>query len=48
MLELEERLYEFTKMHDEYIRDWNQAMSSGDTSAVDRMSEDYYVTFFKR
>ncbi|AST91914.1 hypothetical protein ACWE42_02630 [Sutcliffiella cohnii] len=46
MLELQNRLYEFTKMHDEFISDWNDAMSSGDTSSVDRMTEDYYVAFF--
>ncbi|WBL13146.1 hypothetical protein [Sutcliffiella sp. NC1] len=46
MLELRKDLYEFTKMHDEFIRDWNDAMSSGDTSSVDRMTEDYYVAFF--
>lgn len=46
MLELQNCLNEFTKMHDEFIRDWNQAMSSGDTSSVERMSEDYYVAFF--
>ncbi|MFE8700796.1 hypothetical protein ACFYKX_09230 [Cytobacillus sp. FJAT-54145] len=46
MLELKNRLNEFTKMHDEFILDWNQAMSSGDTSSVERMTEDYYVAFF--
>ncbi|ADU32176.1 hypothetical protein [Evansella cellulosilytica] len=48
MLELQNRLYEFTRMHDDFISDWNHAMSSGDTSSVDRMSEDYYVAFFTR
>lgn len=46
MLKLQNRLHEFTKMHDEFIRDWNHAMSSGDTSSVERMAEDYYVAFF--
>lgn len=46
MLELENRLIAFTKMHDEFINDWDHAMSSGDTSSVDRMTEDYYVAFF--
>ncbi|WP_102275541.1 hypothetical protein [Cytobacillus massiliigabonensis] len=46
MIELEHRLNEFTKMHDEFIRDWNEAMSSSDTSSVNRMTEDYYVAFF--
>lgn len=43
---IENRLAEFTKMHDEYIVDWNKAMKTGDTSALERMHEDYYVTFF--
>jgi hypothetical protein len=46
MLELENRLNEFTNMHDGFISDWNHAMSSGATSCVDRMVEDYYVAFF--
>ena len=46
MLEFQNRLIEFTKMHDEFINDWNHAMSSGDTSSVERMTEDYYVAFF--
>lgn len=36
----------FTEMHDRYIQDWNTAMATGDTSALERMSEDYYVAFF--
>ncbi|WP_316569373.1 hypothetical protein [Neobacillus sp. YIM B06451] len=47
MLELQDRLKEFTEVHDEFIRDWNDAMSSGDTSSVERMAEDYYVAFFR-
>lgn len=39
-------LAEFTTMHDEFIIDWNKAMKTGDTSALERMHEDYYVTFF--
>lgn len=31
---LEEQLIHFTRMHDRYIQDWNDAMASGDTSAV--------------
>jgi hypothetical protein len=46
MLDLQTRLNDFTKMHDEFIRDWSHAMSSGDTSSVERMTEDYYVAFF--
>ncbi|MGG3915067.1 hypothetical protein [Rossellomorea vietnamensis] len=48
MLNLQTRLNDFTKMHDEFIRDWSHAMSSGDTSSVERMTEDYYVAFFNR
>lgn len=43
---IENRLAEFTTMHDEFIIDWNKAMKTGDTSALERMHEDYYVTFF--
>ena len=43
---LGEQLIHFTRMHDRYIQDWNDAMASGDTSAVERMSEDYVVAFF--
>jgi hypothetical protein len=37
----------FTKMHDEFINDWTNAMSTGNTTSVERMAEDYYVAFFK-
>ena len=47
MVEAEKRLSEFTKMHDEFISDWEEAMISGDVSSLDRMTEDYYVAFFK-
>ncbi|MFD1739619.1 hypothetical protein ACFSCX_24350 [Bacillus salitolerans] len=40
------RLLEFTQMHDEFIQNWKVAMKTGDTSAVERMAEDYYVAFF--
>jgi hypothetical protein len=43
---IENRLAEFTTMHDEFIIDWNKAMKTGDTSALERMHKDYYVTFF--
>lgn len=46
MLETEKRLKEFTMMHDEFIKEWNKAMQSGDTSKVERMTEEYYVAFF--
>ncbi|MGN1400173.1 MAG: hypothetical protein ACI4XL_01580 [Bacillus sp. (in: firmicutes)] len=47
MVEEKKRLNEFTKMHDEYISDWNEAMISGDTSSLNRMTDEYYVAFFK-
>ncbi|MEK4628539.1 MAG: hypothetical protein ABS944_12975 [Solibacillus sp.] len=40
-------LIEFTKMHDAYIADWNAAMLTGDTASLDRMTEKYYVAFFR-
>ncbi|MEH7386414.1 hypothetical protein V7147_13555 [Bacillus sp. JJ1521] len=43
---MENQVAEFTQMHDEFIIDWNKAMKTGDTSALERMAEDYYVTFF--
>ncbi|WP_245864003.1 hypothetical protein [Fredinandcohnia onubensis] len=45
-LTIENGLAEFTMMHDDFIIDWNKAMKTGDTSALERMHEDYYVTFF--
>lgn len=47
MAEVNNVLSDFTKMHDDFIADWNTAMSTGDTSSVERMSEDYYVAFFR-
>lgn len=46
MLDTENKLNEFTMMHDEFIKDWNKAMQSGDTSTVERMADEYYVAFF--
>ncbi|PLR73156.1 hypothetical protein EVU96_14340 [Bacillus infantis] len=46
MLEVYNRLDEFTKMHDEFIRGWSHAMNSGDTSLAEKMADDYYVAFF--
>ncbi|SES64617.1 hypothetical protein SAMN05216389_101231 [Oceanobacillus limi] len=40
------QLLEFTQMHDNFLLDWQQAMVSGDTTALERMSDDYYVAFF--
>jgi hypothetical protein len=47
VVELKNLLNEFTKMHDQFINDWNEAMNSGDTTSVERMTDDYYVAFFK-
>ena len=47
MSEAKNLLDDFTSMHDEFIIEWNKAMISGDTSSLDRMTEDYYVSFFK-
>lgn len=47
MAEVRNLLNDFTRIHDEFITDWNKAMISGDTSSLDRMTEDYYVAFFK-
>ncbi|MEH7236824.1 hypothetical protein [Bacillus sp. JJ1562] len=46
MLKLENQLAEFTRMHDEFIIGWNKAMETGDTTALERMAESYFVTFF--
>lgn len=47
MVELKNIVDEFTKMHDEFIANWGKAMNSGDTSAVEKMSEHYFVAFFR-
>ncbi|WP_239454240.1 DUF4440 domain-containing protein [Bacillus suaedaesalsae] len=47
MIDLTNKVVEFTNMHDEFHADWNLAMSTGDLSALDRMTEDYYVAFFR-
>jgi hypothetical protein len=47
MVELQNLLDEFTKVHNEFISGWVHAMSTGDTTSVERMAEDYYVAFFK-
>ena len=43
----EERLIEFTRMHDVYISAWNKAMMTGDTSSVERMDDHYFVVFLR-
>ena len=47
MIELKNQANQFALMHDEFLDDWNKAMASGDTSDLDRMTEDYYVAFFR-
>jgi hypothetical protein len=47
MVELNYQLKDFTRVHDEFISDWNEAMSTGNTSSVERMTDDYFVAFFK-
>ena len=42
---LSNQLIEFTKMHDEFIVEWNKAMMTGDTSKVERMDNHYFVIF---
>jgi len=44
---LKVRLEKFTEMHEQFHEDWNYAMKTGDTSAVEKMADDYYVTFFQ-
>lgn len=39
-------LNHFTQMHDDFLKDWNIAMKTGNTSALERMTENYYVAFF--
>ncbi|WP_245640076.1 hypothetical protein [Paenibacillus dakarensis] len=36
----------FSEMHDQFIADWHAAMNSGDTSALELMTDDYYAAFF--
>jgi hypothetical protein len=38
---------DFTKMHDEFIIDWAIAMSTGDTTTIERMAADYYVAIVR-
>lgn len=47
MIEMDILLDEFTKMHDEFIANWNNVLNSGDTSTVEIMTEDYYVAYFR-
>lgn len=45
MAALTNQLNAFTKMHDEFIVEWNKTMMTGDTSAVERMDEQYFAVF---
>jgi hypothetical protein len=47
LAKIKNQLEDFIHTHDEFIMDWNIAMSSGETSSLERMTEDYYVAFFK-
>ena len=47
MKHVKDSLMEFTEIHNEFHREWNEAMRTGDTSTLDRMTEDYYVAFFQ-
>ncbi|UOR10969.1 hypothetical protein [Halobacillus amylolyticus] len=33
-------------MHNQFLIEWSKALENGDTSTIERMSPDYYVTFF--
>lgn len=46
---ISEQVYNtFTKTHDEYCHDWNEAMASGDTTLLEkRLADDYYVVFMQ-
>ena len=43
---LQESLTQFTKTHDEFIQNWEQAMQTADTSKLEVMASGYYVTSF--
>ncbi|MFS0785519.1 hypothetical protein ABC345_03935 [Shouchella sp. 1P09AA] len=36
----------FEKVHDQIILDWHDAMQTGETSKLERMTDSYFVTFF--
>jgi hypothetical protein len=38
----------FTKIHDDFLKEWDLAMLTGDTSKIEIMSDNYVVTFFNR
>ncbi|GAF11474.1 hypothetical protein JCM19046_1403 [Bacillus sp. JCM 19046] len=37
---------EFERTHNQFINDWNSAMNTGETTALEKMNETYYVAFF--
>ncbi|MFS0821852.1 hypothetical protein [Bacillus sp. 1P02SD] len=43
---MENQIAEFTRIHDEFIIDWNNALETGDASSIERMREDYYAILF--
>lgn len=36
----------FTAFHDQFLQKWKKTMETGDTTLVERMAPEYYVTFF--
>lgn len=36
----------FEAVHDRFIKDWNYAMKTGDTVALENLTETYYVAYF--
>ncbi|MFD2045453.1 hypothetical protein ACFSTA_17355 [Ornithinibacillus salinisoli] len=46
-MESNNQLEKFTIMHDQFTRNWNEAMNSGETCTLERMTENYYVAFFR-
>jgi len=46
VFKIENQIAEFTRIHDEFIIDRNNALETGDASSVERMREDYYAILF--
>ncbi|ASK61014.1 hypothetical protein CFK37_01695 [Virgibacillus phasianinus] len=36
----------FTTFHNRFLQEWKKTMETGDTAFVEKMSPEYYVTFF--
>ncbi len=43
---IQDVLEQFTRVHDEFTKNWEQAMITADTSKLEVMAEEYYVTFY--